>query len=176
MFKTFFYFLVAGNEAFEPQYHENYFVAQNGFLYGLLLALVIACVAAGIFYYVMCNNKRDVRFVTVPTWAITGIIGVIIAIAVADLFLIGRNSETGFYAANEQFYTDQSKDMSDTDATTFSNLKAQIAQDLDENGDVRITYDLTTGFWCFIFFFIISTAIKGGSLHGKVIPFKWPAK
>lgn len=174
------YYFVRQSAAWDPKFHDNFFNGQSGFLYGLLLAAIVAIVAAVIFYFGFCNSNKEVKYANKTSWAVGLVAAAIVAAVLGDIIIIGHDMNsvlvTNFYDANEQYYMQQVSGSTDQNfIDELSSKKTQIANDLDKNNDVRIPFDATTGVWAAVLYFLVSLPIKGITIHGKVIPITWPS-
>lgn len=174
------YYFVRQSEAWEPKFHDNFFNGQLGFMYGIILALAVAVIAALAFYFGCCNSKNEVKYANNTTWTIVLLAGVVVAAVLGDIVIIGHDTHsilvTNFYEANEEYYMTQVSGSTDQNfINEMATTKTNIASALDKGNDVRLPFDITTGIWCAVFYFIISLLIKGITINGKVIPVTWPS-
>jgi hypothetical protein len=181
----FFYFLVTGSKAWEPHYHQNFFITQGGFLLGVIGALIIGAVFALAFYFGCCNSKKSSKSANLSVWALFLLLGAVVSYFYADLVVIGDTATTdknsvfrthSFYEANNQYYlqkTNQSG-VSKTLMEDLTNKRNEIKSNLDKGGDVRFDYDITTAVLAILFFFIVSVIVKRFTINGKTIPFLKP--
>lgn len=181
----FFYYLVTGSNSWESHYHENFFNAHGGFLWGIIGALIIGVVCACVFYFGCCNSKKTSKSANLVVWVITMLICAVVAYFYADLVVIGDPATTdntsvfrahSFYAANDEYFIEKTSQsgVSETDINDLTQTKNKIKTDLDKGGDVRFEYDITTALLAAIFFFLTSLIVKRFTINGKTIPLKKP--
>lgn len=181
----FFYFLVTDSQSWDPHYHQNFFVTQGGFLWGLIGAAVIGIVSALIFYFGCCNNKYAAKNATLGMWSVFLILAGVVSYFYADLVLIGSPGTTdnasifrrySFYKANDDFFIVQTSqgNASPTYIQQLTQTKNKIKSDLDKGGDVRFDFDITTAFLSILVFFLTSLCVKRLTLHGRAIPMLKP--
>lgn len=191
-----FYFLVNWDGANSAKLHEYFFVKGNGFLYGLLLAAVVALVVALVYYFVL---GRSVKSAKMGNWWICGIIALAVTFCVSNFVFIGQEPTKKEYAEGKKlenkitykysFYRSMDRALKpskvpgetliDKGVTKIEKeqLKAEqkkIAQNLNQGKDVRYPYAINTTIWCAIFFFLFSMLFKGMSQAAKTKPIKWP--
>ena len=55
------FFFVTNSQAWKDtrEFHENFFVTHNAFMYGVLTAIIVALVLALVFYFGCCNKRND---------------------------------------------------------------------------------------------------------------------
>lgn len=179
------FFFVTSTKAYKDAYgfHKNFFVDEDAFFIGLLLAFIIGVVAALIFYYGCCNSEKTRKNANLGTWVISLIVAGVATFLIADFIIIGAPKVKGnnslfksysFYMANEKYYKVKVKEAPDPKAVKpILDEKNEIAKNLDSQKDVRIPYSAGCAVYSLIFFFICSIVVKGTTRHGAVIPFKW---
>lgn len=166
----FFFFWVTGSKAYSQEglgFHKEFFVNNGGFLYGIVLALIIGIVISAIFYFGMCNNFSLAK---VRNWWISLAVAGILTFFVSDLMLIGGNgskASTTFYHGNTEWVKDHRKSPNVKD---YSAKKVSIEQKLKKWGDVRFPFDMSCAIYGMIFFFAGTCVFKGYSKYGKKIP------
>lgn len=181
----FFYFLVTGSDAWEPNYHWNFFITQGGFLWGIIGALILGVVVACAFYFGCCNSSKTSKYSNVGVWAISLCLCAAISYFYADMVVIGDPKTTdnssvfrahSFYKANDDYYLEKSQDknMTPTFLAELHQLNNKIKSDLDKGGDVRFEFDITTAILAVIFFILASVVVKRFTINGKTIPFERP--
>ncbi|MDE6754202.1 MAG: hypothetical protein K2J82_06290 [Muribaculaceae bacterium] len=166
----FFFFPVSGSESYKDAlgFHNNFFITHNGFLWGLILALIIAVVAAGIFYFVMDKNYTLAKPLN---WWIISIVVAVIGYFGADIFLIGgqgSNSPSTFYGTNSEWVKEHRKK---PNAKEYPKFKIKIENELRKQKDVRIPFDLTCAGWAWLLFLGTSLCFKRYSVNSTQIPF-----
>lgn len=186
MFKTIYHFVVTSN-AWEPKFHENFFVVHHAFLYGLLWAFGIGAMIAIIYYFSCCNSKNTIKLANLPSWCVAGVVAAVFTFFVADWVIIGKTGVSdrnslyytySFYNANESYYNDQAKINRNNDKIVkeLALTKQRIKTDLDQGNDVRIPFAATTTVLSVVFFVVSSFCVKGLTRNGKHIPIIWPSK
>lgn len=181
----FIYFAVTGSKAWEPLYHENFFVTQGGFVWGLIGALIIGALFACIFYFGCCNSKKSVKSATLSVWAVMLVISGVVTYLYADMVIIGDSKSTdntsvfraySFYKANDDYFIKETSqpNVSQTVIASLTQKKNEIYDNLNKGGDVRFDFDLTTAILGMIFYFLTSMIVKRFTLAGKSIPLKKP--
>ena len=186
MLKTIYHFVTTSN-AWEPRFHENFFVTHHAFLYGLLIALGIGVVIALIYYFSCCNSKNTVKMANIYTWLVAGVVSAVLSFFVANWVIIGKSGVNNqkslfytysFYNANETYYNVevQRNVKNEKLVKDLATTKQKIKTDLDQGHDVRLPYSATTTVLNIIFFVAASFCIKGATRNGKHIPVLWPSK
>ncbi len=182
----FFYFLVTGSNSWEPHYHENFFITQGGFIWGIVGALVIGLLCAVAFYFGCCNSTRSSKYATVGMWSVVLLISGLIGYFYADFVVIGDSSASAdnssifyqhsFYKANDDYFISETSKagVSDTEISDLTDKKNEIKDNLDKGGDVRFDFDITTALLTVLFYFLTSIIIKRFTYTGKSIPFMKP--
>ncbi len=181
----FLYFWVTSSKCWEGQYHENFFNASGGFLWGFLGALILGIVGALLFYFLCCNSKESGKYAKIGVWWIFMAVTAVVSYFYADLVLIGQSSTAdtasvfyshSFYKANDDYYVKKTGEasVSPTVIADLTKVKNEISSDLDKGGDVRFEFDLTTALLSALFFFLASLAVKRFTVTGKAIPMLKP--
>lgn len=181
----FIYFLVTGSEAWEPNYHDNFFITQGGFVWGIIGALIVGVIVACAFYFGCCNSSKTSKFANIGVWAISLCLCAVVSYFYADMVVIGDPKTTddnsvfrtySFYKANDDFYirTSQDPQMTSTLLSELNQKRIEIRSNLDKGGDVRFEFDITTAILAVIFFFLASIIVKRFTINGKTIPFERP--
>jgi len=172
MFKTLFY-PVANSADFKDglNFHKYYFVDNNGFLYGLLLALAVAVIVAAVYYF---GLARNVAFCKTKFWWVSLICAFVISFFGANFALIGTKQSKpsiSFYQNIEDRFKDQGqkKNMIGKE-DQYRKKRSEIIKKADKWGDVRLSYDLTCGVWAIIFFVGSSAVFKRFSPGATQIP------
>lgn len=184
----FIYFLVTGNEAWEGYFHENFFMTQNGFWWGIIGAFAIAAIFALIFYFGFCNSKTSNTYAKIWLWGIFLALSGGCSYFYADLVVIGDPAQPqkddkdriallykySFYKANNDYYTyitdDKNGYRSQKEKEDLKKQMNTIKDNLNKGKDVRNDFDITTAAWSLIFFYLISLGIKRFTINGKCIP------
>lgn len=180
----FIYFLVKGSAAWDSIYHANFFDG-GGFIHGLISAAIIGAVCALVFYFGCCNSDKSSKMATIGVWTSVLIIGAVLTFFYADMVIIGKsgvNSDKSimrtysFYKANEDYYIARTRqpNISPSEITDLAKKKAEIKNNLDKGGDVRLNFDFTTAVLSMVFFFLTSIGVKRFTINGKAIPLKKP--
>ena len=180
-----FYFLVTSSDSWTQTYHENFFNAQGGFMWGLVGAIIIGALCSLAFYFGCCNSKTSAKMATLTNWWIALAISALIGYFFADLFVIGASNiddsqsvfrTHSFYNANEDYFIEQSHIYADSETMIkdLNDQKIKISSDLDKGGDVRLPFDLSSAFWTIFFFTLTSFIVKRFTYNGKTIPCKNP--
>lgn len=189
----FFYFLVSWDAGNSAKLHKFFFEQGDGFLYGLLLAIISALVFALIYYFVL---GRSVKTAKMGNWWICGVLALVVTFCVSDFILIGQQPTKKEYAKAKgldskptykySFYRSMDKavkpgkgtliksDMLQDEKEQLVKEKDKIATNLNKGKDVRYPYSINTTIWCAIFFFLFSMVLKGFSEAAKTKPIKWP--
>lgn len=186
MLKTIYHFVVTSN-AWEPKFHENFFVEHHAFLYGILWAFGIGAVVAVVYYFTCCNSKNSIRQANIYTWCAAGIVAAVLTFLVADWVIIGKSGVNdrkslfytySFYNANDNYYNEQVKVNMKNEKIVkeLATTKQSIKTKLDQGNDVRMPFATTTTVLGILFFVIASLFVKGTTRNGKHIPIKWPSK
>lgn len=180
----FIYFTVTGSKSWTPDYHANFFITEGGFAWGVAGAVIIAVICAFIFYFGICNKKDSVKGASVTVWGVVLVISGLLGYFYADMILIGeRNARDNnglfrthsFYKANEDYYIAKTKaGVSPDMAQQLVAKKEEIKTNLNKGKDVRFDFDLTTGLFTVLIYFIVSIIIKRYSRNGRAIPFQNP--
>lgn len=182
------FFFVTNSDAWKStrNFHENFFVNNQGFFYGIVLGLVVAAIMAAIFYFGLCNNKRESASASIPVWG--GFLAgtAVIVLLVANFVIIGKPGTTdinsifyknSFYKANNEYVIKQTKNTPNQQfVTAYNNDMRTINENLDKGKDVRYAYDLGCAVYSILFFYLISLLIKGFTINGLAIPHLWPHK
>jgi hypothetical protein len=97
----FFYFLVHWdqNALKSKELHDYFFINGNGFVIGMVLAVLAALVLALIFYFVLGRNVRTANF---TNWLVCGIAAIAITFGVSDFVFIGKEPAKKEYANQKQ--------------------------------------------------------------------------
>ena len=186
MLKTIYHFVVT-SKAWEPKFHENFFVVHHAFLYGLLWAFGIGAIIAIIYYFSCCNSKNTIKLANLPSWCVAGVIAAVFTFFVADWVIIGKNGVSdrnslfytySFYNANESYYEREIQNNSKNEKIKkeLGATKENIKIALDQGKDVRVPFAATTTVLSVVFFVIASFCVKGFTSNGKHIPVLWPSK
>ncbi len=182
------FFFVTNSDAWKNyrDFHENFFVTHKAFLYGFLLALIVALLLAVIYYFGCCNSKRENKLATVPTWCGFLVATALITFLVANFVFIGKSSTTetssifyknSFYNANKQFVVDKTKgNPAEQIVAKYTKDKTQIDKNLDSGKDVRYPYSIGCAVYSLLFFYLLSLLFKGFTYQGVAIPHQWPHK
>lgn len=180
----FFYLPVTQSKAWSDsfKFHENFFIDQGGFLWGLIGALIIGAVLACVFYFGCCNSKTSAKSATIGVWTLFLVLSGVGGYFYADVVFIGDSNkqsmfyEYSFYKANDKYFNDKAQEFrkSQSEIDRLTQTRAKIVSDLDKNGDVRVEYNATTAAWALVFFFLTSVGVKRFTRIGKHIPFLKP--
>lgn len=181
----FFYFLVTSSQSWETRFHENFFNSQDGFLLGVVGALILGILCALFFYFACCNSNQSVKYANIGVWGAMLIICGIVAYLYADNVIIGNSDTTddnslfrsySFYKANDEYYISETSKpgVNPTYINDLLKTKNDIKNELDKGGDVRVDYDVTTAVLAILFFLITSIVVKRFTINGKTIPFEKP--
>lgn len=186
MDKIFFFVTSANAYKDAYQFHKNFFVDEGAFTIGLVLALIVGVVAALVFYFGCCNSKKTIKNANSGTWVVFLIVAGLVTSLIANFMIIGAPKvkdstslfrSNSFYVANEKYYKERVNKISDSEAVKpILEVKNKIERDLNDGKDVRMSYSVGCGVYSLIFFLIVSFVVKGFTLHGAVIPCKWPQK
>lgn len=179
----FIYFLVTGSDAWEPHFHNHFFVTCNGFMWGLIGALIIGILFAAAFYFGCCNSSNSVKLANIKVWSVFLLISGIVGYFYADCILIGTSDNSddssmtrkySFYKANDYYFIEETSKPGVAPAyiQDLTRTKNEISDNLDKGGDVRFDFDITTAVLAVIFFFLSGLVIKRLTIAGKAIPFK----
>ena len=181
------YHFVVSSQAWEPKFHENFFVTHNAFTYGLMWAAIIGIIVAVLYYFACCNSKNTTKMASLPAWCVAGVLAAALTFLVADWVLIGKSGVSdrnsmfytySFYNANETYYNEQSKQNMKNEKLVkeLAATKQKIQTELNQGNDVRMPYTATTTVLSIVFFCVASFCVKGATRNGKHIPVKWPSK
>lgn len=182
------FFFVTSSDAWKStrNFHENFFVDHNGFLYGLLLALVVALLLVVCFYFGCANSKRDNSIATIPVWCGTLVATGLIVFLIANFVLIGKSNITStqsvfykysFYKANTEYVVEKTRGNSNEQlAKKLTTDKKTIEINLNRGKDVRYAYSMGCAVYSLLFFYLLSLGIKGFTYQGSTIPHVWPHK
>ncbi len=177
----FLYFWVTSAKCWEGQYHENFFNAQGGFLWGFIGALILGTAGALAFYFGCCNSKESGKYAKKSVWGVFMAVTAVVSYFYADQVLIGHSSTTdnasvvyshSFYKANNDYFIEKTREasVSPTDIAVLTQTRNEISSNLDKGGDVRFEFDLTTALLAALWFFIVSMIVKRFTVTGKAIP------
>ena len=186
MLKTIYHFVVT-SDAWEPKFHENFFVEHHAFLYGLLWALVIGLVIACGYYFLCCNDKNSIKLANLPSWCVAGVVAAFLSFFVSNWIIIGKSGVNdrkslfytySFYNANDNYYNEEVKKNMKNDKIVkeLATTKQKIKTGLDQGNEVRAPYAGTTTVLGVLFFALFSFCVKGMTRNGKHVPVKWPSK
>ena len=182
------FFFVTSSDAWKNtrNFHENFFCDNNGFLYGILVALVVAIFLAICFYFGLANNKRDNAMANIPVWLAFLAGTAILVFLCANYVLIGKsntlNPKSIFY--NYSFYKDNTEyvvkqtsgNPNEQLVTKLNSDKQAIDTELNRGKDVRYLFSIGCAVYGLLFFYLLSIAIKGFTYQGVSIPHLWPHK
>lgn len=165
-FQTLF-FWVTGSKAWNDslKFHSHYFTDECGFLYGLIIAIVVGVAVSAIFYFGLC---RTFSLANTRNWLISLIVTILISFFAADIFVIGTGKKSGFYRANKEWVA---KHSTDVNAKKYAATEKKINKNVKAWKDVRVPFDGNVAIYGVIFFFIGTLSFKGYSEHGTKVPF-----
>ena len=186
MLKTIYHFVVT-SDAWEPKFHENFFIGHDAFLFGLLWASGIGLIIACGYYFLCCNDKNSIKLANLPSWCVAGVVAAILTFYVANWVIIGKSGVNdrkslfytySFYNANDNYYNEEvRKNMkNDKIVKELATTKQKIKTDLDHGNGVRTPFAGTTTILGILSFVGFSLFVKGATRNGKHIPIKWPSK
>lgn len=177
------YFLVTGSPSWDIEFHNNFFITKDAFLWGFVLAAVLGLVFCLAFYFGCCNSKKSAKSANIGVWAVFMLITGLCTYFVSDMVIIGGSQQPGsvfyeysFYKSNEDHYLklSQNPNASDSLLQEWAITKQNIRQDLNKGGDVRFDYDITNTVYALLFFFLWSLLFKRFTHNGKSIPLQNP--
>ena len=183
-----FFFFVTGSDAWKAtkNFHVNFFCDHNAFLYGILIALVVAAMLAIGFYFGCANNKHDNSLANLSTWVGFGVATALVVFLIADFGIIGKSKtkdyqsvfyKYSFYKANKDFVVEQTRDNPNEQLVSKLNSdKQKIDKELNNGKGVRYGFSLGCAVYSLIFFYLFSILMKGFTYQGIAIPHKWPYK
>lgn len=180
------YFLVSSlehyvNDAYS--FHSTYFVNEGAFASAFLIAIIIALIAAVVFYFGICNfaNKLSKHFV----WLIALLISAGLSIVVTNVKIVGgedNGSYSGFYQsidevreiAAEEYAQNPEELKKVNEAATYLLDEALVGE--DNQYEVLDMLYLSNCIYTILFFLIFSILFKGFTKYGIAIPVAWPRK
>ena len=171
-----FYFLVTSLEQYSDKFgfHVNYFIEKGAFTEAFLYSLAIGVVVALAFYFSLCNAV-SVKPATRVNWFIGLVIVAIAAFFIGDIMVIGSegNPGTGFYASCQAFANNYMLLHQDNNQAIqeCQNELNKILQDLKEDNDIVLLFNVTNAFLSMLIYFLVSLSVKNFTKHGSQIPF-----
>lgn len=169
-----------------PKFHENFFVANNACLYGLLVALGTALLLSLCFYFGCANNKRENSLATIPVWTGFLVATAIVVFLIANFCIIGKSNtrdagsmfyKYSFYKANTEYVIREKRNNPNEQLVTkLDNDKQIIDRELNEGKGVRYPFSIGCAMYAMLFFYVISVLVKSSSYQGQTIPHLWPIK
>ena len=182
----FIYSLVTNSNYWESRYHKNFFIDNGAFTSGFLWALAIGVIIAIAFYFSCCNSKKTSKSATSTVWACFMVLAAVLTYVASDFYIIGtkdssngtKDSTSGFYQANEDYFIKISRENSDNEQLLkeLSLKKDEIRKNLNDGGDARFDFSITNVLLCCLFFYLASIVIKNFTISGKTIPHKFPMR
>lgn len=182
------FFFVTNSQAWKDtrEFHENFFLAHNAFLYGFLVAVFVALILAVAFYLGCCNKRDDDSMANTGVWAGFLLVTGVVVFLTANLVFIGKSNvrdaqsffyKYSFYKANTDFIIEKTRDnQNEQQVNEYTTARQKIENDLNDGKDVRYSYSFGCTIYSLIFFYIFSILIKGFTYLGLAIPHPWPHK
>lgn len=179
------FFLVGGMEQYADNYgyHEHFFETHGAFLSAFIIAAVVAVIFAAIYYFGLCMSHKTISCATMPVWAVALILSGVVSFLIAGQILIGHDNPDGtskitydhsFYKDLDDYYIELAEEAPDAEKETMNGEKNDIIAALEDGEDVALMFNLNTGLWSLLAFYLISLLMKGFSTNGMAIPHLWP--
>ena len=179
------FFLVSGMEQYADNYdyHLHFFETQGAFMSALIIAVVVALIFAAIYYFGLCMSHKTISCATIPVWAVAFVLSGAISFLIAGQVLIGHDNPEGtskitydhsFYKDLDDYYIELAEDAPDAEKAAMNAEKNDIITALEEGEDVALMFNLNTGLWSLLAFYVFSLLLKGFSTNGMAIPHLWP--
>lgn len=149
-------------------FHHHYFVEHLGFVWGLVLAVVIALISAALFYFIGCNNFKFSKRVN---WWFCSVLVAVISFFACNAILIGKKGSDktfNFHGSNEQLVRNNRKSPR---AENYRELKVKIEKDLKNHGDIWWGFNVSCAGATWLCFLGFSAWFKGYSKFGVKIPY-----
>lgn len=182
------FFFVTNSQAWKDtrEFHENFFVTHNAFMYGVLTAIIVALVLALVFYFGCCNKRNDDSMANTGVWAGFLLVTGLLVFLTANFAFIGKSNvadsqsifyKHSFYKANSEFVIEKTRDnQNQQQVDEYTTARQKIETDLNNGKDVRYSYSLGCTVYSLLFFYIFSLLFKGFTYQGIAIPHPWPHK
>lgn len=172
----FLYFLITSENAWSDKFgfHKNYFIENNAFLTGFLIAVSFSILLTLLFYFGCCNGKSNENAKPLYWFVLLAVVAVGVYF-VGDAVVIGAENTSGsFYEANQKFCTEYCRAHVGNEQTIKECRieLAKITKDLNEGCDVAFMFNLTNVILSLTIFYLMSLIVKGFTKHGSCIPHK----
>lgn len=180
------YHFVTSLDAWNDGYnfHSNYFVDEKTFWLAFFTSSAIGLVAAGVFYFHLCNGKTA-KYATHSNWFVTLILACIITFLGGNFCYIGGQklddngnevSSRGFYKSCTEYcnkiITEPEFANNDEQSTALLSKRNDIINALNQGQDVALPFNTTNTVISLLAFVITSFCIKNLTKHGSAIPLK----
>ena len=146
------------------EFHENFFVSHNAFMYGVLTAIIVALVLALLFYFGCCNKRNDDSMANTGVWAGFLLVTGLLVFLTANFAFIGKSNvadsqsifyKYSFYKANTEFVIEKTRDnQNQQQVDEYTTARQKIETDLNNGKDVRYSYSLGCTVYSLLFFYI----------------------
>lgn len=169
------YFFV--NLESDYDFRENFFVSENAFLYGFLIAIAAGVFVALAYYFGCCNSRTSNNLATMTNWIIALILAGAITYLSADFGIVGKK-DGRFIQSNELYYDENygnDENLSQDQLQEVLDEKTEIENGILEGTEqTTLPFALGSAVYSMLFFLFASLGVKGQTRHGISIPCKWP--